>query len=67
MLVNSLKEEQALRVDKRLAMVARIIVEKYDGDVKAFVESIRCRAEVNRKTVAASGSGDEAAFRTFEH
>jgi hypothetical protein len=63
----SLKEEQALRVDERLAMVARIIVEQYDGDVKAFVESIRCRVEVNRKTAAATGSGAQAAFRTFEH
>ena len=38
-------EEQALRVDERLAMVVRIIVEQYDGDVKAFVESSRYRIE----------------------
>ena len=37
----NLEEEQALGVDERLARVARIIVEQYDGDVKAFVESIR--------------------------
>jgi hypothetical protein len=67
MLVKSLEEEQASMVDERLAMVARIIVEQYDGDVKAFVESIRYRVEVNRKTAGAPGHGDEAAFRTFEH
>ena len=43
MLDKNLEEEQALRVDERLARVARIIVEQYDGDVKAFVESIRYR------------------------
>ena len=41
MLDKNLEEEQALGVDERLARVARIIVEQYDGDVKAFVESIR--------------------------
>lgn len=56
-------EEQALGVDERLARVARIIVEQYDGDVKAFVESMRYRIEVNRKAEAASDDGDEAAFR----
>ena len=40
MLDKSLKEEQAPRVDERLARVVRIIFEQYDGDVKAFVESI---------------------------
>jgi len=67
MLNKNLEAEQALRVDERLAMVARIIVEQYDGDVKAFVESIRDRVEVNRKTAAAQDCVDEAAFRTFEH
>jgi hypothetical protein len=67
MLHKSLEEEQSLMVDERLAMVARIIVEQYDGDVKAFVESIRYRVKVNRKTTATSDYGDEAAFRTFEH
>jgi hypothetical protein len=43
MLDKNLEEEQAPRVDERLARVARIIVEQYDGDVKAFVESIRYR------------------------
>jgi hypothetical protein len=41
MLDKNLEEEQCPRVDERLARVARIIVEQYDGDVKAFVESIR--------------------------
>ena len=41
MLDKNLEEEQALGVDERLARVARIIVEQYDGDVKAFVESMR--------------------------
>ena len=36
-------EEEARRVDERLGRVVRIIVEQYDGDVKAFVESIRYR------------------------
>jgi len=43
MLDKNLEEEQALAVDERLARVARIIVEQYDGDVKAFVESMRYR------------------------
>ena len=49
MLDKNLEEDQALGVDERLARVARIIVEQYDGDVKAFVESMRYRIEVNRK------------------
>ena len=64
MLDKSLKEEQARRVDERLASVVRIIVEQYDGDVKAFVESNRYRIEANRKAEAASDHGDEAALRT---
>ena len=50
MLDKRLEEEQAPRVDERLARVVRIIVEQYDGDVKAFVDSIRYRTEVNRKS-----------------
>ena len=50
-------------MDERLARVVRIIVEQYDGDVKAFVESIRYRTEANRKAEAASDHGDEAALR----
>ena len=45
MLDKSLEEDQAQRVDERLASVVRIVVEQYDGDVKAFVESIRHRIE----------------------
>jgi len=67
MLDKSLKEEQALRVDQRLATVVRIIVEQYHGDVKAFVESIRYRVEVNRKAQAASDHDDEAALQHLEH
>ena len=67
MLDKSLEEQQAFIVDERLAMVARIIVEQYDGDVEAFVESIRYKVEVNRETEAVPGHGDEAGFRTFEH
>jgi len=63
MLDRSLKEEQAQRVDERLASVVRIIVEQYDRDVKAFVESNCCRIEANRKAEAASDDGDEAALR----
>ena len=63
MLDKRLEQEQAPRVDERLARVVRIIVEQYDGDVKAFVDSIRYRTEVNRKAEAASDDGDEAAFR----
>ena len=49
MLAKSLEEEQTTRVDERLARVVRIIVEQYDGDVKAFVESIRYQVvEMNR-------------------
>jgi hypothetical protein len=50
-------------VDERLARVVRIIVEQYDGDVKAFVESIRYRVEVNRKAAAVPTHGDKAAWQ----
>ena len=63
MLHKSLEKEQAPRVDERLARVVRIIVEQYEGDVKAFVESNRYRIEANRRTEAASDQGDEAALR----
>ena len=63
MLDKNLEDKQALSVDERLASVVRIIVEQYDGDVKAFVESNRYKIEVNRKAGAASGHGDEAALR----
>jgi hypothetical protein len=63
MLDKRLEQEQAPRVDERLARVVRIIVEQYDGDVKAFVDSVRYRIEVNRKAEAASEHGDEAALR----
>ena len=64
MLDRSLEDEQAQKVDERLASVVRIIVEQYDRDVKAFVESNRYRIEANRKTEAMSDRGDEAALRT---
>ena len=57
------RQEQAPRVEDRLARVVRIIVEQYDGDVKAFVDSIRNKIEVNRKAEAASDYGDEAPLR----
>jgi hypothetical protein len=60
MLHKSLEEEQALRVDARLVRVVRMIVEQYDGDVRAFVESIRYEVEVNGKAAAAADFGDEA-------
>lgn len=63
MLDRSLKEEQALRTDERLTRIVRMIFEQYDGNVKAFVESIRYRAEVNRKTQAAADHGGEAVWR----
>jgi hypothetical protein len=63
MLDKILEEEQALRVDERLARVVRIIVEQYDGDVEAFVLSTRYAVEVNQKAEAASDHGDEAAFQ----
>jgi hypothetical protein len=49
MLDKSFEEEKAPRVDERLARVVRIIVEQYDGDVKAFVESNRYKIEKPRK------------------
>ena len=60
MLDKGLEQEQAPGVDERLAKIARIIVEQYDGDVKAFVDSIRYRREVNRKAEVALARGDEA-------
>jgi len=62
MLDQNLEDKQALSVDERLASVVRIIVEQYDGDVKAFVESNRYKIELNRKAEAASDDGDEAAL-----
>jgi hypothetical protein len=59
MLDKGLEEEQVRKVDERLARVVRIIVEQYDGDVKAFVESIRYRVEAE----TASDHGDEAVLR----
>jgi hypothetical protein len=55
MLNKSLKEEQTMRVDERLATVVRVIVEQYQGDVKAFIDSTRRRAEMNRRAEAALG------------
>ena len=63
MLHQSLEEERAPGVDESMARVVRIIVEQYDGDVKAFVESNRYKIELNRKAEAASDHGDEAALR----
>lgn len=63
MLDKGLEQEKAPGVDERLAKVARIIVEQYDGDVKAFVDSIRYRTEMNRKAEATSYHGDEAPLR----
>jgi hypothetical protein len=63
MLDKTLEDDQALSVDERLGRIVRIIVEQYDGDVKAFVESIRYKAEVNRMAEATSDHGDEAALR----
>jgi hypothetical protein len=63
MLDPSFDEQQIATVDERLARVVRVIVEQYDGDVKAFVESIRYRIEANRKVETASDHGDEAPLR----
>jgi hypothetical protein len=60
-----LKEEQEPRVDERLARVVRIIVEQYDGDVRAFVESIRSREEETRRVEAESRDVAEAAWQRF--
>jgi len=63
MLDRTLKEEQGFRTDERLTRIVRIVFEQYDGNVKAFVESFRYRAEVNRKTQAASDRGGQAVRR----
>ena len=60
---NSLEEEPTLTVDERLTRVVRIIVAQYDGDVKAFVESVREKTQNNRKGEAASDVRDEATLR----
>ena len=57
------RQERAPTVDDRLARVVRIIVEQYDGDVKAFVDSIRNKIEMNRKAEAVPDRGDEAPLR----
>ena len=56
MLARSFREEQTPRVDDRLVRVVRIIVEQYNGDVRAFVESGRCRVEVIQKAEAMPGN-----------
>jgi len=56
------KEEQTQMVDERLARVVRTIVEEYDGDVKAFAESIRHKLQENRKTEGEAELNDEAAL-----
>jgi hypothetical protein len=61
MLVKAFKEEQVQCIDERLVRVVRIIVEQYDGDVRAFVESIRCQVEVSDETK--TGNQREAAWR----
>ena len=60
MLDRRLEQEHTSGVDERLARAVRIIVEQYDGDVKAFVDSMRYKTEVNRKAEAAWDHGDEA-------
>jgi hypothetical protein len=62
----NLEEEHAVDVDERLATVVRIIVEQYHGDVEAFIESIRYRVEVNRRTHFEADHGDDAAVHHFE-
>ena len=63
MLNKRLEQEHAPKMDERLARVVQVIVEQYDGDVKAFVDSIRYRTEVNWKAEAASDHRDEAPLR----
>ncbi len=68
MIDKCLKEEQVPGVDERLVRVVRIIVEQYDGDVRAFIESIRRRLDVIRGTEGAgqtTGVGRRGG--TFEH
>jgi len=60
MLDRSLKEEQAPRVDERLVRVVRIIVEQYDGDVRAFVESVRSSVELIQRAEANSNKNEAA-------
>jgi len=68
MIVKCLREEQVPGVDKRLVRVVRIIVEQYDGDVRAFTESTRLRldairgAEGSRKATPTGRRGG-----TYEH
>jgi hypothetical protein len=63
MLDRYLDEEQVLRVDERLVRVVRIIVEQYDGDVRAFVESVRCSLAVIRRDESKSNNQGETAWR----
>jgi hypothetical protein len=68
MIDKCLKEEQVPGVDERLVRVVRIIVEQYDGDVRAFIESIRLRLHVMRRAEGpgqATGAGQRGG--TFEH
>jgi hypothetical protein len=54
MIAKCLKEEQVPGVDERLVRVVHIIVEQYDGDVRAFVESIRRRVKISGEAVERS-------------
>ena len=67
MLDKLLMEEQVPRVDERLVKVVRIIVEEYDGDVKAFVEAIRYRAEVIQRREATQANAARRRHGAFKH
>lgn len=68
MIEKCLKEEQVPSVDERLVRVVRIIVEQHNGDVRAFIESIRRRLDVIR---GAEGAGQATGMGrqggAFEH
>lgn len=64
MIAKCLQEEQVPGVDERLVRVVRIIVEQYDGDVRAFVESTRHRV---RDVRGSEGAGLAAAKGRHGH
>jgi hypothetical protein len=63
MLDPSFDEQQTAMVDERLAKVVHVIVEEYDGDVKAFVESIRDRTNEVREKITPARWGSAQSIR----
>jgi hypothetical protein len=66
MLDKLLENEPVPGVDARLVQVVRIIVEDFDRDVEAFVESIRFRAKIIPGSEASQPTATRRSDRGFK-